>query len=135
MADLVTSLIKHLRADATLLALVGGVAARIDKDIAAGVVLPAIGIIEEEPEPISRSAADVRVLFIAKDDTGTRSDLVAIRARLQALFHDHWHETISSGADAILVVRSKQVPGEGIGKDEEDGAWLLKDVYQFLIAT
>jgi hypothetical protein len=131
MADIVNSLIAHLRADAEIAA---QTAARIDQDLDPAWTLPALAVVLDEARPVGQGLLDCLVSLHIR--TARRSAAVALAERLQALFQDKYHILIAgSTADELLVVHSACSASGGIGKTADDGPWAVRDQYRFLIPS
>jgi hypothetical protein len=131
VADLINSLIKHLRTDATIIGVT--TAARIGFDLTPGGTLPQMAVV-----PISDTPGDVyvnayRVSFLAESTPANRAQMETIRQRLRVLFHDKRGWALSTGTDAMNIIESVSAGGEGITKDTDDGPWQLQEFYIFTI--
>lgn len=131
MANLIDSLIAHLKADATVSGLC---AQRIGREIdpeqdGTGNVTPAIAI---SPTPtgdfIGQAAQNNLITFIGAAKTA--SDCETLSARLAVLFQDRWHYYLAG--NALLVIKSLHQPGPGVTRDAPDSFWQFSETYQFI---
>lgn len=133
MADIITSVVAHCRADATLIgATCVGAATRIRPEQTAGGTLPELGITLEGGGDSDSALAMPHVEFVA--EAATRAKVVAIHARLRTLFHAQAGQTIASAGNALRVVRSVRLGYPVISKRTDDGAWEGAATYEFEIA-
>lgn len=150
MPDIVQSLKRHLRADATIQGYCGlPPKCRVDYELSTAApsetgpagepvpVYPQIVIEEGEPLYEHRASTTLPVTFIILADGKRRSDAIGIRARLRELFQEQAHLHIASGtADSLLVIRSLEIPsGQGPQREEGIGPWVIRETYSFTIPS
>lgn len=127
--DLITSLIKHCRADATLSGIYG---TRIDRDIIAGGTRPAMAIVPISESRRARHLTEWRVSFVSECETPVQCE--STRQRLGEIFHEKWGATYSTGADAIRVESSMGAGGgEPAFQETADGPWQCQAFYLITI--
>lgn len=130
MSDLATALVKHCRADSTLIAIVP--AAQIKPEPTAGGTLPELSIV-----PLGTSDGRgspyhmVRFTVRAK----LRSATYSAQARLYALFHNQAGYTLATGTPALFCVQSMRAGMVGPEKDDDNGAWECSAEFEFQIPS
>lgn len=139
MPNLVDSLIRHCRADPTLLGVFGpaSINSAIREDWDAGATPPLLAIEETAtPARLAQCAVTKSIQFIAKVAPAQRSQLKTIQDALAANFQDKYGGNIATGNDAIWIIASGlTATQQGPGKDDAAGAWILIEQYEFTLAA
>lgn len=133
MVDIVTSLIAHCKADATLVALLPGASSIATEFDVANTTLPQIAVWEVTRTREYGGPIDATVRFWIR--SAARSTTISIRNRLAVLFNEGSHYTISTGGDAVVCVVSDYLSGEPLDKEDAIGAFDMQEDYHFLLAS
>jgi len=133
MVDIITSIIAHCKADATLVALLPGSTYIATEFDVTNVTLPQIAVSEVSRTREYGGPIDATVRFWVR--SATRSSSISIRNRLAVLFNEGSHYTISTGGDALVCAVSDYISGEALDKDDAIGAFDVQEDYRFLLAS
>jgi hypothetical protein len=123
--DIITSIIKHCRNDATL---AGIFSTRIDRSITPGADLPSMAVVLISTTRGSNHITKCRVSFVV--DASTFVDCESTRQRLAQLFHDKAGATLSDGQ---MIERSIGEDSDGIYQETDDGPWMYQEYYIFTL--
>lgn len=131
MVDIITSLIAHCKADATLVALLPAATSIATEFDVVAATLPQVLVNETGRERIYGGPCIVQVRFWIR--AASRSSAINIRNRIAALFDDGSWYLLASGANELRVVLSQYKPGEAIGREDMTAAFELQEHYEFNI--
>ena len=125
--DAIFSLVKHLRADATLLALFPTITAEPDAD-----TYPQL-YIESTSGPVNETPGTATSAYKFWAVAATRVECVDGQNRLRQLFGGKRGYTIGAGGVTVYCVASERSSNAVYGKRSDNGAWESRATYEFHI--